>query len=101
MQAPSRSLNLPPEADATPIQRLGRVKRGFRGFVAQVGDPQDNGASFDLERRLLEIGFVEGASIAVLHEGPIRGDPIAVRVGEAMVALRRAEADFIFVTADD
>lgn len=46
----------------------------------------------EIELRLLEFGFVEGARVEVLHEGPIGGDPIAVRVDGIRIALRRAEA---------
>jgi ferrous iron transport protein A len=45
-----------------------------------------------MERRLIEMGFIEGAEIEVLHEGPFGRDPIAVRVGTATVALRRRDA---------
>ena len=34
----------------------------------------------ELERRLIELGFVEGAEVEVLHQGLFGGDPIAVRV---------------------
>ena len=53
----------------------------------------------ELERRLLEMGLVEGARVEVLHEGPIGRDPIAVRVDDATVALRRRDADVILVAA--
>ena len=46
----------------------------------------------ELERRLIELGFTEGAHIEILHEGAIGRDPIAVRVNNATVALRRREA---------
>lgn len=46
----------------------------------------------DLEDRLLEIGFEEGLTVKILHEGPISRDPIAVRIGQMTVALRRMEA---------
>ena len=52
----------------------------------------------ELERRLLELGFTEGAAVEILHEGIIGRDPIAVRVNNATVALRRREAMSIFVT---
>ena len=29
----------------------------------------------ELENRLIELGFVEGASVKILHEGPFSGDP--------------------------
>ena len=51
----------------------------------------------ELERRLLELGFVEGAEVEVLHEGPLGGDPIAVRVNDSTIALRRREAMAILV----
>jgi ferrous iron transport protein A len=51
----------------------------------------------ELERRLLELGFVEGASVEVLHEGVIGHDPILVRVNDTRIALRRREAAFVFV----
>lgn len=46
----------------------------------------------DLEDRLLEIGFEEGLNVKILHEGPVSRDPIAVRIGQMTVALRRMEA---------
>jgi ferrous iron transport protein A len=74
----------------------------LRGVVVQVGAP--NGASLptalaqgELERRLLEIGFVEGAEVEILHEGMIGRDPIGVRLDDMRVALRRREADAVLV----
>ena len=52
----------------------------------------------DLEDRLLEIGFEEGLDVKILHEGPISRDPIAVRIGQMTVALRRMEADAVRVS---
>jgi len=54
----------------------------------------------ELERRLLEMGFVEGARIEVLHEGLFGRDPIAVRVDDTRVALRRREAGAVTVRFD-
>jgi ferrous iron transport protein A len=53
--------------------------------------------SAELERRLLEIGFVEGAQVEVLHEGFIGRDPIAVKLDDMRVALRRREAQGVMV----
>ena len=74
-----------------PAVNLGNVAKGFRGRIVHVGGP-DAG---ELERRLLEIGFVEGAPVEVVHEGPLGRDPIAIRVNETVVALRRREANAI------
>jgi ferrous iron transport protein A len=51
----------------------------------------------EIERRLLEFGIVEGASVQILHEGPIGRDPIAVRVNGTTIALRRREAMAVMV----
>jgi ferrous iron transport protein A len=78
---------------------LGRGRPGFRGRIDSI-DPVGNGSglsSEELERRLIELGFVEGAVVEILHEGAIGRDPIAVRVDSATIALRRREAMAIFV----
>jgi ferrous iron transport protein A len=79
---------------------LGEAPLGFRGTVQRVAPAQDAGAlpAAEVERRLIELGFIEGASVEVLHQGLIRRNPIAVRVNEATVALRRADAAGIIVT---
>lgn len=56
---------------------------------------QDVEFARDLEDRLLEIGFEEGLAVKILHEGPVSRDPIAVRIGQMTIALRRMEADAV------
>lgn len=79
---------------------LGVAQRGFRGLIgAIVVDADHDGVpAIEIERRLLELGFVEGAVVEVLHEGPLGRDPIAVRVNNTTIALRRREAMAILVT---
>ncbi len=81
---------------------LGQGARGLRGIVVQVGARDASGKptalpQAELERRLLEIGFVEGAEVEILHEGMIGRDPIGVRLDDMRVALRRREADAVLV----
>ncbi|GGA97195.1 iron transporter FeoA [Brucella endophytica] len=72
---------------------LGLASRGYRGVIHEITPLISSSLSpEEIERRLLELGFSEGAEVAVLHEGPISRDPIAVRVGGVVVALRRQEA---------
>lgn len=73
---------------------LGVARKGFRGTVVSVLPIEGVGrlAADEMERRLIEMGFIEGAMVEIVHEGPIRRDPIAVRVGSATVALRRRDA---------
>lgn len=87
-------VDAPREVGAMPGIALGKVAKGFRGTVLRVGGDAKNP---ELERRLLEIGFVEGAQIEILHEGLFGRDPIAVRVDDTTIALRRAEANHIVV----
>ena len=79
---------------------LGHAQRGFRGRIhaIAVDEATSNLPVGELERRLLELGFTEGALIEILHEGIFGRDPIAVRINDATVALRRREAMAILVT---
>jgi ferrous iron transport protein A len=79
---------------------LGLARRGFRGRITtiEVGSGAHGLAAIELERRLLELGFVEDASVEVLHEGPLGHDPIAVRLNDTTIALRRREAMAVLVT---
>jgi ferrous iron transport protein A len=55
-------------------------------------------SSFDLVRRLKELGFVHGESVKILHRGYFGGEPLAVRIGQSTFALRRFEAALIGVS---
>lgn len=48
-------------------------------------------------RRLMELGFIEGAAVEVRHHAPFFGDPIAVIVRGMLVALRSYEAERVEV----
>ncbi len=78
-----------------PSQLLSRMPLGGVGRILAVrGGDGDR----DVERGLLEMGFVEGACIEVLHHGFLGRDPLAVRINQTMtVALRRAEANAVLV----
>ncbi len=78
---------------------LGHAPRGFRGRIdaIAVGNETSGLPEGELERRLIELGFTEGAAIQILHEGAFGRDPIAVRINDATVALRRREAMAILV----
>jgi ferrous iron transport protein A len=84
---------------AQPQMPLGKAKRGFSGVIQYLAtDDADSGlSSIELESRLIEMGFVEGAKVEVLHEGIIGRDPIAVRVENVTIAVRRREAMAVIV----
>ena len=89
---------------ASGIRRLSDARRGDRGVVIAVSTDTVSSATTaereELERRLLEIGFVEGARLEILHEGFIGRDPIAVRLDDMRVALRRREAQGVLIRLD-
>ena len=75
------------------VIKLSEARVGDRGVITSVGthchhEPTET----ELERRLLELGLVEGARIELIHEGLFFRDPIAVKVDDMRVALRRKEA---------
>ncbi len=78
---------------------LGLAKRGYAGVIQHLvaGEASSALSDVELESRLIELGFVEGARVEVLHEGIVGGDPIAVRVQNVTIAIRRREAMAIIV----
>ncbi len=85
----------------TDTLKLSQARRGDRGVIVQVGahsHHQDD--AVELERRLLELGFVEGAHVELLHEGLFGHDPIALKVDDMRVALRRHEAESLVFRRD-
>ena len=87
---------IPDPSDSVSEQPLGHRPKGWKGQVVTLIPIPGGGIPWnELERRLLEMGFVEGASLEILHEGPVRHDPIAVRVDDCTIAIRRCDADAI------
>ena len=96
-RAPKSSDTTEAGVSPRPLSMLGR---GDRGVIHKVGwdDASDHGDHrAEIERRLLELGFVEDALIELLHEGLMGRDPIVVRIDDMRVALRRREAEGILV----
>ena len=48
-----------------------------------------------MRRRLLDLGFVPGAIVEVAMKSPL-GDPVAYRVSQTSIALRKEEAQRIY-----
>jgi ferrous iron transport protein A len=88
------------------VQSLAQLHPGSRGVVTAVSETGDanllmgdvRGAS--IARRLLEIGFVPGEPLEVIGEVRPGGDPIAVRIGSTIFALRRREARPVMVRVE-
>jgi ferrous iron transport protein A len=99
------ALQVPSEAPAElpselPLELpLGRAPRGYVGTIHRLaaGEAASALSHEELESRLIELGFVEGARVEILHEGILGRDPIAVRVDNVTIAIRRREAMAIIV----
>jgi len=88
-------------AESHPQPARSRAGAPLASRATPKGGGSDHGVDVhELERRLLEFGFVEGARIEVLHEGAIRRDPIAVKLDDMRVALRRRDAEDVWVLLD-
>ena len=87
------------QTDARMQIPLGLARRGYSGVIHHLaaGDASSALSAIELESRLIELGFVEGARVEVLHEGIVGRDPIAVRVENVTIAVRRREAMAIIV----
>jgi ferrous iron transport protein A len=85
--------------DLRPQLPLGLARRGFTGVIQHLAAGKASSVLSDreLESRLMELGFIEGARVEVLHEGIVGRDPIAVRVENVTIAVRRREAMAIIV----
>ena len=68
------------------MRTLAELRPGQGGHVDHLN------AEGRLRDGLSEAGFVDGADVEVLRRGLIGGTPLSVRVGRAVVALRREEA---------
>src|SRR5258708_18793480 len=95
----------PPEHATPPDQvPLASLRKGAGGVVTQVleGDAGIVGdqAGATIGRRLIEIGFVPGERVQVVEEVWPGGDPMAVRIGSTVFALRRREARAVLVRGD-
>jgi ferrous iron transport protein A len=75
------------------------IERLSRGEVATISAIDRAGLDPETARRLHELGFDEGVDVELLHRAPFGGDPLAVRVGNMVVALRCSMARLIEVEA--
>lgn len=78
---------------------LALLKKGDSATVTGLAEAA-GAEQLAIKIRLLELGFAAGERIRVVAESFPRRDPMAVRVGNTIFALRRAEAALIQVTTD-
>jgi ferrous iron transport protein A len=88
-------------AALTPARTLSLTELpcGVDGVVAEILTPtlaEDR----ELVLRLIEIGFVPGERVRILAQGFPGREPLAVRLGNTVFALRRFEASYVRVSLD-
>jgi ferrous iron transport protein A len=86
---------------------LAQLRQGARAYITAIaahgsatitiGDV----AHSTIARRLIELGFVPGEQVEIVRKVWPGGDPIAVRVGSSVFALRRREAQAVLVNTGD
>jgi ferrous iron transport protein A len=89
-----------PDVGARAEMSLARLGKGARGIVIAVREAPGDAALQSLQRRLVEVGFVAGERFEIVEQAWPGGDPIAVRIGASLFALRRREADAVLVQTD-
>ena len=77
-----------------PIDNLAQLRKG--DFAIIIGFADDEEALL-IKTRLQELGFLPGEKIYVHAEAFPGRDPMAIRVGNSIFALRRSEAEKIRV----
>lgn len=75
---------------------LAMLRKGEQATVTGLATPDDV-HQLAIKVRLLELGFAPGEKVRVVAESFPRRDPMAVRVGNTIFALRRSEAALIQV----
>jgi len=69
---------------------LGELPVGARALVVEIGGHGKH------QRRMLDMGFVPGASVTVIRRAPL-GDPIEYLIKDTSVALRHEDANTVMV----
>jgi ferrous iron transport protein A len=73
------------------VRKLGEFRPGEAGRIVKITQVSE------ITTRLMSMGVLEGSWVELVHEAPFGGDPIAVKVRGALIALRRAEANMVEV----
>lgn len=73
------------------ILKTMKLVNGEKGNVIRITSLNLDGV---MRRRLLDLGFVAGALVEVVRKSPL-GDPIAYRVSQTTIALRKEESSQI------
>jgi ferrous iron transport protein A len=73
------------------VPKIIKLVNGEKGNLIKITALNLDGV---MRRRLLDLGFVAGALVEVIRKSPL-GDPIAFRVSQTTIALRKEESSRI------
>ncbi len=93
-----------PSRAASPEVALAELEVGERAVVARLRDSRESlgdEVHSTLAQRLLELGFIPGEPVEVVGSIWPGADPMAVRLGRSLFALRRCEAAAVLVTREE
>lgn len=74
--------------------RLSELSRGMTALVDRVDDDRPGDP---IAKRLRELGFVNGEPVRMVTTGPFGRDPVLVEIGATRFALRRREAERVWL----
>ncbi len=80
------------DAETSPAETLTRLRPGESAEIVRIS-PACQGAQ---RRRLLDLGLVPGTTVRAEFEGALR-DPMAYRIRGALIALRKNQAETIYI----
>jgi DtxR family transcriptional regulator, Mn-dependent transcriptional regulator len=83
------------DGEGFPCKSLDCLDLGESGKVLGIS-PACRGAE---RRRLLDLGVLRGATVKAEYRSP-SGDPTAYRIRDALIALRKEQAEYIFIESE-
>lgn len=88
-----------PPAQARQFCSLAQLKKGECATVMGLARPDAHHPAF-FHTRLMEMGFFRGEKVSVIADAFSGQQPLAVRIGNSVLALGQAEAAIIYVMRD-
>lgn len=79
------------------LKKLTDYKVGSCCEVVDYVDDKNTEEDIMAVQKIREFGFVKGAKVTIQHIAPFGSDPIAAEVRGSLIALRRIDAERIYV----
>jgi ferrous iron transport protein A len=77
--------------------KLADIEIGSIAIVKSVADGEPGSAGESMARRLMELGFLPGCQVEVIHQAPFSKNPRSYLIRGMHIALRNAEANLVEV----